>query len=226
MRKLRYRVPSLPPLPWQKLVGCLAALVTAVLIAVTNPVPAAACSCYMGPLSEFAEEVGAAFVGWQTHRIEGDQSGMAFGRSIVLVMEVSRVYKGQIGPRVAVLTNSEESACGVDFTDEPSRGVVAFGQEGDLGVDLCSAWGWNTGDIEEVFGREYPPDETIELVLPANADITSKEFEAALGIDTTLANGESGEGDAIPASLQISGLALGFLLFMALMEWGLAKRRQ
>jgi len=226
MRKLRFRVPGLPSLPWRKLVGYLVALVTAVLIAVTNPVPAAACSCYMGPLSEFAEEVGTAFVGRQTHRIEGDRSGMAFGRSVVLVMDVSRVYKGQVGPRVAVLTNSQESACGVDFTDEPSRGVVAFGQDGDLGVDLCSAWAWNTGDIEEVFGRGYPPDETIELALPANADLTVKEFEAALGIVPTLPNGESGEGDGIPASLQISGLALGILLFMALMEWGLAKGRQ
>ncbi len=199
--------------------GLLVAVAVLLLAAAINSPPAAACSCMDGPLSDYADEVVAAFDGRQTHRIEGDISSMVDGgKNVVLVFEVSRVYKGRIGPRVAVRTHLDEAACGANYPPV-SRGVVVFGQNGDLIVDYCSSRAWNTTEITEVFGEGYLPDDAMELTLPQNADVTVKEFEAAPGI-------EDENDSSVPIPIRLAGVALGLLFFMMLVERGLVRKRE
>ena len=110
-------------------------------------------------------------------------------------------------------------------------------------MGYCSFLAWNTTEIEEVFGEGYLPDDAMELTLPQNADITVKEFVAALGIEgesdlsiisTTedsrfaeAALGIEGETDSsISIPIRLAGVALGLLFFMMLVERGLVRKRE
>lgn len=139
-----------------------AALAATVALAalLAAPYSARACSCRPAELADYADNVAVAFTGRQIERIAlPDTPGWV---TTALVLEVYRVYKGRAGPRIEVRTGPEAGTCGTSFGGESIVGVAAFGEEGDLTVHLCGSR-VNIGELEEVFGPGYPPDETIAL---------------------------------------------------------------
>lgn len=151
---------------------------TAALAALlATPHTARACSCMPADLADYADEVTVAFTGRQIERIPlPDTPGWV---STALVLEVFRVYKGRAGPRIEVRTGPEAGTCGISFGGESIVGVAAFGEEGGLTVHLCGS-SVSIGELEEVFGSGYPPDETITL--PGAAPEETNSFPAAVAV--------------------------------------------
>lgn len=141
----------------------LVAVVTAGPV-VAYPGTAHACSCMLRELSEYADGVSAAFVGHQMELVVQDH---VEDNGAALLFRVDRVYKGEAGPLIELRTHAQgEPACGIDAGDQGTVGVVASHWRGDLSVNLCGSI-VAIDELEEVFGKGYPPDESIRLpVLP------------------------------------------------------------
>ncbi len=120
---------------------------------VGSPRTAHACTCYESPLSEYADDVEAAFSGKQVRKVNRDSYD-------ILVFEVERVFKGRVGPRFAVRTG--HTSCGVDFEGEGVVGVVAYLLRGELFAGYCSSPA-PISELVEVFGVGTGPDETVEM---------------------------------------------------------------
>ncbi|MCY4665825.1 MAG: hypothetical protein OXC00_14300 [Acidimicrobiaceae bacterium] len=140
----------------------LAAVLTAGTM-VASSGTAHACSCMLRELSEYADGVSVAFAGHQLDRVVQDYVD---DNGAALLFRVERVYKGEAGPLIEVRTHAQGPACGIDVGGQGSVGVVANEWRGDLSVNLCGSV-VAIGELEEVFGAGYPPDESIRLpVLP------------------------------------------------------------
>ncbi len=147
----------------------LAAVLTAgTMVADTGT--AHACSCILRELPEYADGVSVAFVGHQLERVVHDyveHNGTA------LLFRVDRVHKGEVGPLIEVRTHAQGPACGIDVGGQGTVGVVARQWRGDLNVNLCGSI-VTSGELEEVFGEGYPPDESIRL--PVSPDPEEHAF--------------------------------------------------
>ena len=153
-----------------KLMGAL--VLAGAMTFVGPPETAIGCSCSWNPLSEFADDLEAAFVGRQIEsRYDGDAA--------VLTLEVDRVYKGEVGPVVEVRSHSSGATCGHSFGRLGLTAVVVRLAEestgwadlsaGDLYVGYCDSH-VSIGDLEEVFGSSYPPDTAIQLPEPQSSE--------------------------------------------------------
>jgi len=105
--------------------------IVAALVAVGTllvaPRTAFACTCYPA-WTEYADEVAVAFTGRQIKaqlapRLEETHP---FSDLVVLVFEVERVYKGNVGSRFAVVSD-QGTSCGVNLDE--------YG-----GAGRCSVW--------------------------------------------------------------------------------------
>ena len=139
-------------------IGRVVTVLSVTLAALSIPHSAHACSCRPdASVENQADYVAVAFVG---HQIEQSKYNSEWDR---IVFRVHRVYKGQLGPTVEVLTTTV-SNCGTWFHPGRAAGVIAYdnswGVEGTYGVGHC--FGHATRyELEEVFGMGYPPDETL-----------------------------------------------------------------
>ena len=146
-----------------------AAIVASILAA--TPRTARACICEAPwELSEYADDVAVAFVGrpiLQMIQPRGDGP-----REIIVGYRVGWVYKGDVGPRIAVHTS--RSNCGISygyrsrdsFRKRPMRGLVAFeDSDGELWVGFCDS-PVTFGELAEAFGTGYPPDDSIGFDVP------------------------------------------------------------
>ena len=132
---------------------------------VVAPRTAHACSCVDLPLSEYADEVDIAFSGSQIERIISEPEGSARSSAdpVTLTFRVNRMYKGRAGPLIEVRTVRDEMSCGVDFAGKGITGVAAYSRGGDeYRVGLCGS-PVTIGELQEVFGEGYPPDEVLGL---------------------------------------------------------------
>ena len=136
----------------------IAAMVVAVTVVATANT-AHACSCVERELAEYADDISVAFSGSQLDRTVHSEVG---DNGVALVFDVDRVYKGEAGPLIEVRTHAQGSACGIDMDGRGTVGVVAHEWKGDLSVHLCGSV-VPVGELQDVFGEGYPPDESISL---------------------------------------------------------------
>ena len=140
----------------------IAALTIALSALVAIPRPAGACSCRSAPLPEYADEVDIAFTGQQIGRFEPRGPVVSTADDTLLVLRVHRVFKGQTGPLITVVTRLSGASCGIDFRERGTVAVVAYMREGDLRVGLCASL-YTVDEFEESFGPGYPPEGTFDL---------------------------------------------------------------
>ena len=151
-----------------------------------------ACSCLDVPLSEYAEDVAIAFSGSQIERIISEPEGSTRSSAdpVTLIFRVNRMYKGRAGPLIEVQTVRGEMSCGVNFPRKAITGVAAFSRGGDeYAVGLCGS-PVTIGELEEVFGEGYPPDEIFGLqqdVAGLKEDSADLE-EEVLSLQTEVSN--------------------------------------
>ena len=147
------------------------------------------------------------------------------------------MFKGQAGPLLTARTAYGGGDCGVDYGDMGTVGIAAqrweeggwrVGQPGDL---LVSVWvsRYAIGELEEVFGPGYPPDETMVEVAelldnpddrsPSNAAV-AEESEVAFGPGYPPEEnaGSRNEASAVTAVLLIGGAAVALAGGAALMR--------
>jgi len=94
--------------------------------------PANACSCLKPPPPlEAKERAAAVFSG----TVIGQESSQF---EVKVNFKVRRVWKGNIGDTVSVITNTNSAACGINFRDRQSYLVYAFKNENQLRTNLCS----------------------------------------------------------------------------------------
>ena len=158
----------------------LFALVTAIVVSVlaTTPGTASACICNSdAELSDRSETVDVAFVGRPIFEILYD--GGDYPDKVALGFEVETVYKGDVGPRIVLRSNTttcgkfyrghyagEYSGAKSDLDDEPLEGIVAWeDRHGELSVGRCGS-SVPIDELVEVFGVGYPPDDSIEFQMP------------------------------------------------------------
>lgn len=157
-------------------------------LAVTAPT-VHACSCVGSPLSEYADEVDVAFSGIQVSRVVPPPNAdgtVSSGDPVTLVFEVTRVFKGSVGSRIDVRTNRGEVSCGVDMAMRGLVGVVAFGGQGGLGVELCSS-PVAISELEEVFGEGHPPDPLLGEMVALDSEMVRIGEEVA-GLESEVAD--------------------------------------
>ena len=171
-----------------------------------NPGTAHACSCLLRELPEYADGVDVAFGGHQLDLVVQDY---VEDNGAALLFRVDRVYKGEAGPLIEVRTHAQGSACGIDVGGQGTVGVVAHQWRGDLSVNLCGSI-VAIGEIEEVFGGGYPPDESIRL--PVSPDPEEHAFYTGQPPDDGLVTSSQPEGSSrnqsLPAVLIVAGAVL------------------
>ena len=140
----------------------IAALTIALSALVALPRTAGACQYLDIPLSEYADEVGIAFTGQQIGRFEPRGPVVSSGATTLLVLRVHRVFKGQTGPLITLVTVFDEGSCGIDFRERGTVAVAAYMWEGDLWVTLGDSR-HTVDEFEEAFGPGYPPEGTFNL---------------------------------------------------------------
>ncbi|MCY4631977.1 MAG: hypothetical protein OXE75_14005 [bacterium] len=153
------------------------ALFAAIIVSILAATPRTASACICGlpgeppwELSENADDVAVAFVGRPILQIlQPREDGT---RQAIVGYRVGWVYKGDVGPRIAVHTGT--SNCGLShgyqssdsFRKRPMRGLVAFeDSDGDLWVGLCNS-PVTFGELAEAFGTGHPPDDSIGFDVP------------------------------------------------------------
>ena len=199
-----------------RLSGWLAAaamVATAMLTAAPNT--ALACSCAVVELSDHADDISVAFVGHQLERVVHDY---VEDNGTALLFRVERVYKGEAGSLIEVRTHAQGSACGIDVGGQGTVGVVARQWRGDLNVNLCGSI-VTSGELEEVFGEGYPPDESIRL--PVSPDPEDHAFYTGQPPDDGLVASSQPDGlrrdQSLLAVLLVAGAAV--LAFAGVVIW-------
>ena len=133
-----------------------------------------------------------------------------------MILEVERVYKGQVGPRIEVHTNTETN-CALYLTAQEPTGLLAYMSDyGRLGSSTCSTV--TVDDLEHIFGVGYPPDPSIGL---HGADRHSTLVNIG-------ADGATGDAEDPSRSL-VSALVISLVLIVAITvptRWLLVSRRR
>ena len=182
---------------------------------VANSGTAHACSCILRELSEYADDISAAFVGHQLERVVHDY---VEDNGTALLFRVERVYKGEAGPLIEVRTHAQGPACGIDVGGQGTVGVVARQWRGDLSVNLCGSI-VAIDELDEVFGVGYPPDESIRL--PVSPDPEEHAFYTGQPPDDGLMASSQPDGSSRDrsrlATLIVAGAAV--LAFAGAVMW-------
>ena len=196
------------------------------LLLVAGTSRAWACSCPEAPDAELAAgRADVVFEGRATEAVAvqadlglGDYSGARRFR-----FEVTRYFKGQLGPSLSVFTVDQGSACGRDYAfDEPQLVYARYAESGLLSDFLCSrSQPVAVADADlELLGSGFAPD-------PAVADETG-----AAGSDLQRFPVAGGAPAGCAASLvseraMATGPALGVLgMLLGLAVWRAALRRR
>ena len=109
--------------------------------------PASACSCVAAPISDFADEFDAVFVGRQV-----DRDGL------LITFEVDEVYHGDVGERATFTTPGNSAGCGASFTNGVVETVLVGDWDGELSVNLCSqSLTIADGELETLYGAAQAP---------------------------------------------------------------------
>lgn len=145
----------------------LAAAVT-VAVSLVAPDTARACTCEnqavvvtpdgtekVVPYPAGADQAEVAFVGRPISEEE-------IGRwEVAVVLEVDWVYKGDVGPRIEILTDTATS-CSLFLAPQRPTGLLAHrSDDGRLGASVCSVVSIDA--LENAFGAGYPTDSSIRL---------------------------------------------------------------
>jgi hypothetical protein len=152
--------------------------------------PASACSCAIGDPRTMLAQFDAAFVGKLLER-------RATGSTATFTFEVERAVKGELGPRVDVVTAPNGAACGIETVVGRRIGVFLIRRGATWTSNLC---------------LQIPPQELLEAARPLPrapggpaALIVTGRFGTArtLALDErgrTVAYGR-GRGEALTASI-------------------------
>jgi hypothetical protein len=116
-----------------------ASLLAAIFLIPLFATPSWACSCAALPKEELADQAKVVFTGRAvsiersetTHRVR---------------FRVGKVYKGNVGRHVDVVTASDSAACGCFFKEGSRYTVFGDRRREPVGTDLCS--GTNPGRID------------------------------------------------------------------------------
>ncbi|MCG8584203.1 MAG: hypothetical protein MI757_05775 [Pirellulales bacterium] len=109
----------------------LVAAMTALTLSVSSP--AWACRCAPPPEPKKAlEGSSAVFLG---KVLDIDKAGR---RGVKVTFEVTTVYKGVKGKKVAVSTSSSSAACGYGFTKGEVYLVYCYGKPESLRTNICT----------------------------------------------------------------------------------------
>lgn len=112
--------------------ACLAGLAWIAWVAVLSPHAATACSCAPPPPPNQAlEEATAVFAGEVTN-LETNQG------QLDITLAIQQVWKGDLGPTVAVQTPSTTAMCGYSFELGRVYLVYASDRNGRLQTNQCS----------------------------------------------------------------------------------------
>jgi hypothetical protein len=115
--------------------------------ALSTPAPAAACECKELSLQEALRGSESAFVGTVA------TLGLDYKRNErIVTVDVQRVFKGTVAPRVRVVTALTESACGFPFARETTYVIFVRARAGRLSTSLCE------GNRPISPGQQWPSD--------------------------------------------------------------------
>jgi hypothetical protein len=120
--------------------GAVIVLVLAVLAVFAYPAsPACACSCAAVSTDEQLDSADAVFLGVVREITTDHPFSPLFssGDPVTAVIDVSRVYKGDVGPSVSVATVADGASCGYDFAVEHEYLIFARAQQGQFATGLC-----------------------------------------------------------------------------------------
>ncbi len=129
-------------------------LLAAMLVAgiLVHARPASACTCAVRSVPEQFEAASAVF-GGQVRSIKPAADGR-----LAVGLDVSVLYKGDTGRRIAVRTAQESGGCGFPFAPEQRYVVFAAGGPGAFTTGLCDG---TTDDLNVVVGitpiKTFPP---------------------------------------------------------------------
>lgn len=116
--------------------------------------PAAACTCPVRALPEQLEAASVVFTG----TVRGIRP--TADARLAVSFDVTALYKGETGRRVAVTTPQDSGACGSQFAPETAYVVFALGEASALTTGICNG---TTDDVTVVAGLSpletfAPPD--------------------------------------------------------------------
>jgi hypothetical protein len=215
---------------WSLAARSLAALsVSLPALLVLDASPAAACSC-AGSLEPDVALAGADVVFEGTPRavlLTEANLGIADYRGAKRFdFEVSRYFKGQLGPSISVYTIDQDSACGRQYPlDEPHIIYARHSDSGLLTDGRCSNshLGSVAGRESAALGSGVAPDPAL-----AEADDAFDDPEVSSGIRHLPLDADP-ESSGCAASLALrpspgSGPWLAAATGLALLAWGLRRR--
>lgn len=131
------------------------ALAVLVAMAFGLATPALACGCDSKPLSDLIAEADAVFTVIPLDPSEVSTPGP-------MTMEVSRVYKGQVGETVEVWATEGPAACGMAADQDGAVGLLAAESGGKTRIGTCLP-PYSVADIEEILGPGHEPGATLAL---------------------------------------------------------------
>ena len=201
-----------------RLLGALALAVTSLVMHGATGTPAYACSCARDGIPQFVEGAEAVFTGSVTDRA---QSGGDLG-PVVYTVAVDQVYKGEVGPEVALSTAPHSAACGLPGLPEGEPllffgsghsdvGRGAGGGNTDFAINLCNGTGATSdrelAEVEAAAGAPHEPE--------GRSSLDDAPDPAAGDASGTEGSGGSGSDDGVSAWL-VGGLGVGALVLAVL----------
>lgn len=121
------------------MLGVLGLAPVAVLIAVATP--AHACSCVPGQISDQVRSADGVFTG---SLVEAPDAGEPAAVRVRFIVDVDRVFKGDVPGQVEVITARSSASCGIDplpGEDETWLWFVTTNETGDYAAYLCGGSG-------------------------------------------------------------------------------------
>jgi hypothetical protein len=123
--------------------------------------PALACSCAPIDLGTGLPAADGAFIGTFVDRDRIDE------RRVAITFQVTRVIKGEFGPRAIVRTDADGASCGLEFYDPQAALLLDLASDGVWESSLCQQV---TPDQLLAFAPDAsPPDPTVDPIDPGSA---------------------------------------------------------
>jgi hypothetical protein len=192
-----------------------AAVVAALSIVVVGAGPSFACSCVSGDVADFAGRATDVVSGTVTDVVPPpSQKRMSSLDPATYVVKVDRVFKGEAGPTIEVLSPNSGASCGLEHV-EPGRRYVVFashqsmqGKDSDhLWANLCGGTGPATPELVAAV-EEATGDGTV----PASDEPTGTAYESDLTI--TMDDAQPAADDVLADWALPIGLAAGASLLL------------
>jgi len=141
------------------LIGVLGVLLSTLVL--MSGSPAFACSCVVADTAQHISQADVVFTG-QVVSAERDR------QTVTYAVRADRVYKGSLSEvHLAVTTNAQSSACGVDLP--ASKEAVFFAADGADGLSVSSCGGTTlatadlTAEVTDVLGAGTPARRSVPI---------------------------------------------------------------